>query len=141
MTKRADNNELTSRLKNQFSHIESDESELKNSRENIADIVMKIETLYNKIDQEITERSAVAGASNDLQIEKWSEEIEYLCQKIEVAPIQNSLDLRAKISLHLSLISKSFLDRRSIEIHSNSIMDILEEYECICTTSELRLVQ
>ena len=141
MTKETDIVEHGTLLKSQFSDLNGDKSKPAQTRVAITDIVLKIESLYDRIDQEITARSVNDNMVNDAKIEAWSEEIEYLCRKIEIAPIRNSLDLRAKISLHLSLISKSFLDMRSIEMHSQKIMDVLDEYDVISEETELRLVQ
>ena len=107
----------------------------------LSNTVLRIEELYRKIDVEITGYAHEGASANDVQIEIWSQEIETLCQKVDNCPIENASDLRAKIALHLSLISKSFLDMRSIEMHSDKILNVLDEYNNSSRNPALRIVK
>ncbi len=74
------------------------------------------------------------------KIEAWSNEIEKLCGIVDTLPVNDLEDLKAKVLLNLSLISKSFLDSRSIEIHSDKIVEAIDDFSAARTSPGLRIV-
>lgn len=108
--------------------------------DNIVDIVLRVEELYGFIDQEFSKAPSDEIALDDNKIEAWSKEIEKLCEIVDTLPVNDIEDLKAKILLNLSLISKSFLDSRSIEIHSDKIIEAIDDFGTARTSPGLRIV-
>jgi hypothetical protein len=120
------NVELLSQLTADFKHGNANENE---AVVEIEALVRRVENLYDEIDTELTKSSQTQSNEGYNHIEMLSREIEELCQQIDIMPTTSVPELKAKITLNLTLMSKSSLDEAAIIYHSDKILEALEEFK------------
>ena len=121
-------------METQFEALQSEAIQRVNANENQATIeiqalVRRVESLYDQIDSELAKNRHQTDECDDSHVEMLSQEIEELCDQVDAMPASDVPGLKAKVTLNLSLMSKSCLDEEAILQHSDKILEAMEEFK------------
>jgi len=97
--------------------------------DNIPAIVSRIEKLLGCINEEFLASHTPDGCSDEAQVEMWSQEISLLSQRVNDLEVHTLEDLRAKVTLSLSLITQSHVDRSVFEKESEKIIKSIDSFK------------
>lgn len=89
----------------------------------------RIEKLLGCINEEFLASNTPDGFSDEAQVEKWSQEISLLSQRVNDLEVHTLEDLRAKVTLSLSLITQSHVDRGVFEKESEKIIKSIDSFK------------
>lgn len=95
----------------------------------IPHIVKRIEGLFDLINTEFMTADDKLPSGSELHVEAWSQEITQLCQRVNELEITSLDDLRAKVSLSMTLIMQSHIDKDIFEAESANIINFIDSFK------------